>query len=606
MSLLKLKKKQAYALDVLKKKFNVFLSGEAGTGKSFVIDQFTNYLDAMGIKYVVCAPTGLAALNIGGTTLHRTFKLSTDLNDDTVDLKNVEEAEVIIIDEISMCRRDIFQYIARALLKFENPIEEYSLKRESKICRKKQIVVVGDFYQLPPVIGNKDRENIEKMKQQDDELGTDFYKHITNLPDTSYAFQCEEWESLNFRSIVLDEVVRQSDKDYIDNLNKIRRGDAEGLEFIKNESHKEEIKNAIFLTSKNRDAENINQNNLDKIKGKEQIFYAEENGEVSESDKPVPKYLKFKIGARVMSVVNVTQKDKEETHTVVVNGMMGNIINLTSDSVTVRFDDGYVHKFEKYKWSIKGFEKVKVKDPLTGKENEKMVLAEVGYYRQIPLKLAWAITVHKSQGQTYEAVNLNPDCFCDGQLYVALSRAKDLKKLYLTQPISTKFLKTSMDVKEFYERIETGSAKKEYNESIDVEVQSVQQEESTSSTVGVQVVNNLEDVAIALDDTSSTIKELNPEEIIKDLQKTIDALNKEVSRLKYELEQAKSRHIDTTKEVSEPIIDNKPVANNNTKTDIDIEKVLRLKKHGLAVSHIARMCKTDVATINKALSKHNK
>ena len=104
MSLLKLKKKQAYALDVLKKKFNVFLSGEAGTGKSFVIDQFTNYLDAMGIKYVVCAPTGLAALNIGGTTLHRTFKLSTDLNDDTVDLKNVEEAEVIIIDEISMCR----------------------------------------------------------------------------------------------------------------------------------------------------------------------------------------------------------------------------------------------------------------------------------------------------------------------------------------------------------------------------------------------------------------------------------------------------------------------------------------------------------------------
>ena len=81
-----------------------------------------------------------------------------------------------------------------------------------------------------------------------------------------------------------------------------------------------------------------------------------------------------------MSVVNVTQKDKEETHTVVVNGMMGNIINLTSDSVTVRFDDGYVHKFEKYKWSIKGFEKVKVKDPLTGKENEKMVLAEVGFY----------------------------------------------------------------------------------------------------------------------------------------------------------------------------------------------------------------------------------
>ena len=172
-----LKKKQSYALDILKKGFNVFLSGEAGTGKSFVVDQFTAYLDKIGKKYVVCAPTGLAALNVGGATLHRTFKLSIDIGDPQIDLKNVEEAEVIIIDEISMCRRDIFQYIAGALIEFANPIEEFDIKRESKICRKKQIVVVGDFYQLPPVLGKADRARITKALEHDEKCGTDTYKH---------------------------------------------------------------------------------------------------------------------------------------------------------------------------------------------------------------------------------------------------------------------------------------------------------------------------------------------------------------------------------------------------------------------------------------------
>lgn len=446
-----LKKRQKEAIEVFKKGYNLFLSGEAGTGKSFVIEEIISYLNKENIKYVVCAPTGLAALNVEGATIHRTFKLSTDLADNQVDLKNVEEAQVIIIDEISMCRRDVFQKVARALFDFENPLEEFEIERESRVCRKKQIVVVGDFFQLPPVLGNGDRKIIQQIKEQKLEL----YNHIADLEEKIYAFQCEEWNKFNFKNIILNEVVRQSDKDYIDNLNKIRKGEAEGLEFIKKESCKQEIKNAIYLTSKNKDAEAINKNNLDKIKKEEYTYWAEEDGEVADSDKPVSKFLKFKVGARVMSVVNIVEKDKED-NTVVVNGMMGTVADLTEDTVTVEFDNGYIHKFEKYKWSIKGFKEVQEQDKEEGKTVKKMVMSEIGSYRQIPLKLAWAITIHKSQGQTYEAVNLNPNCFCEGQLYVALSRAKDLKKLYLTSSLRRSYLKTSPVVAEFYKKIEEG------------------------------------------------------------------------------------------------------------------------------------------------------
>lgn len=430
-----LKPKQKQALDLLKKGHNVFLSGEAGTGKSFVIEQFIDYLKERNIKYVVGAPTGLAALNVNGITLHRMFGLSTNILDTNATMKNVEEAEVIIIDEISMCRKDIFQKIVRAILRFENPIEEFSLKKEAKVCRKKQIVVVGDFFQLPPVLTDADLKIVNEHK----EFGIKLSK------DDVYAFQCKEWEKLKFKNIVLDEVVRQSDKDYIDNLNMIRRGDKNGLEFIENKSKKTKTRNAIYLCSKNKDAEQINTSNLEKIKNKEYIYWAEENGEVKAEDRATQKCLKLKKGARVMSLVNI----KED----VANGMIGTITDLSSKSVIVKFDNGIEHEFKKYKWEIKGFKKEKVKNK-EGQVEERAVVAEVGTFEQIPLKLAWAITIHKSQGQTYEAVNLNPDCFCEGQLYVALSRAKDLKKLHLISEIKSSYLKTSNVVKDFYKKIE--------------------------------------------------------------------------------------------------------------------------------------------------------
>lgn len=562
-----LKTKQKQALDLLKKGYNVFLSGEAGTGKSFVIEKFISYLNEENKKYVVCAPTGLAALNVEGATIHRTFKLSTDLADNQVELKNVEEAHVIIIDEISMCRRDVFQKVARALFEFENPLEEFELKRESRVCRKKQIVVVGDFFQLPPVIGNNDRRIIQQIKEQKLE---EIYNHITDLEEKLYAFQCEEWNKFNFKNIILDEVVRQSDEDYIDNLNKIRKGEVQGLEFIKNESCKQEIKNAIYLTSKNKDAESINQNNLDKIRKQEYTYCSEEDGEVAESDRPVSKFLRFKVGARVMSVVNIVEKDKEDD-AVVVNGMIGTVTDLTQDAVTVKFDNGYTHKFEKHKWSIKGFREVQAKE--NGEIVKKMVMSEIGSYRQIPLKLAWAITIHKSQGQTYEEINLNPNCFCEGQLYVALSRAKDLKKLYLTNPIRKNYLKTSDVVKEFYEKLEV-----DFEEILEDEKESPSIKVNKSEEyIEMKIPKNLEKEVLRI--LQGNVNIINADE------SKIKALEDKIKRLEADLEKSNRRRSKISKDKE--------------------QQILELRKRGLGMNRIAKVVGVGDGTVTRVLTDYN-
>ena len=630
-----LKRKQSYALKLLKEGENVFLSGEGGTGKSFVIQEFITYLDGKGVKYTVCAPTGLASLHIGGATLHRTFKLSTDLGDNEVDLKNVEESEVIIIDEISMCRRDIFQYIANALFAFENSLEELPIEQEAKVVRKKQIVVVGDFFQLPPVLGKQDRKSLEVMRKQDEEMGTDFYKHITDLDKRMYPFQCEEWDTFNFKCIVLDEVVRQNDKDYIDNLNKVRRGDPQGLEFIKENSAKDEIKDAIFLTARNADADNLNQKNLDKIKEKPYTYYAETVGEGSEADKAAPAFLKLKKGARVMSVVNI--KDKNETIDI-VNGLCGTVTSLDEDSVTVKFDDGQRHTFEKYKWSVKGYEEQTVIEK--GKEVKKVVLSEIGVYRQIPLKLSYAITIHKSQGQSYDCVNLDPDCFAEGQLYVALSRAKVLDKLYLTKALRKEFLKTSEVVKEFYKRIELEQQKEGMEKLVEKEVAITEVEEkeelSLLQKIGAEI-DAIEDEIPVIHETDKITQEEAPgtdsEEYInmnipKSFQKEVlsiledgyanqvNRLNKYAENLERDLTKAeasnakkniKIRRLEKQlEELTQELEKLKASSGRRPKISKDIEfKIIELRKLGMSMNRIATRVGVGDGTVKRILNDNN-
>lgn len=546
---MQLKKKQKHALDMLKQGYNVFLSGEAGTGKSFVIERFKEYLEENNVKYVVGAPTGLAALNVGGITLHRMFGLSINILDFGATMKNVEEAEVLIIDEISMCRKDIFQKIARAIFSFENPIQEFSIEKERKVCRKKQIVVVGDFFQLPPILTDTDAETIKQYPEYKIELSK----------DDLYAFQCIEWENFNFKNVVLNEVVRQTDKEYIDNLNMIRQGNEKGLDFIQKKSKKTKTKNAIYLCSTNKDAEQLNQYNLKKIRDREYEYWAEETGEVTSSDRATQKCLKLKVGARVMSLVNV----KED----VVNGMVGAITRLTKDSVCVKFDNGIEHEFEKYKWEIQGFKKAKIQNQDNGKIEEKTVITSIGEFRQIPLKLAWAITIHKSQGQTYEAVNLNPiGCFAEGQLYVALSRAKDLKKLHLISKLQSSYLKTSEVVKEFYTKIEKES--QEFREVV----------EKQEEYVSIEIPKSLEKAVL-------NFIENGVDNIVSN--KEIKALHNEIEDLRGEIEKLKAS------------------AGRRPKIDKEVEKkIIELRIQKIGMNRIAKMVGCGDGTVRRVIQEN--
>lgn len=524
-----LKKKQKQAIEILKSGQNVFLSGEAGTGKSYVIEQFIKYLDKIGKKYAVAAPTGLAAQNLGGVTLHRTFGLPIGPLTQPGNMKNIKSAEVLIIDEISMCRVDLFRAIANALFSFQNK-QEWEGEEEEEVVRVKQLVVVGDFFQLPPVLTEKDAELLQINQDQ------------------AYAFCCPEWERFNFRSIVLDEVIRQTERDFIENLNKIRVGDSTGLNFISNNSTPKKLTKAIALCGRNKDAERLNESSLKKLKSKEFIYYANIEGEVKKEDMATLEQLKLKKNARVMCLVNRGEN--------IANGMMGKITGLNSESVTVQFDNGEEMEFEPYKWSIKGYVKKKGKD---GKE--KIEEAEIGSFTQIPLKLAYAITIHKSQGQTYEAVNLDPDCFAVGQLYVGLSRVKTLKKLYLTQSLQKSYLKTSEAVKSFY----SGLGNTQLREVKEIKF------------ITMSIPENLKEAVIGLLE--------NRESIIQNQEK--EQLESQIECLKKELEQLKAsakRRPKISKEIE--------------------ERIITLRKEGMGMNKIAKEVKCGDGTVRRVIKDY--
>lgn len=622
-----LTKKQREALKLLKKGENVFLSGEGGTGKSYVIEQFTNYLENENINYVVCAPTGLAALNVGGSTLHRTFKLSIELGSKDIDLKNVERAKVIIIDEISMCRRDIFQTIARALKDFEEPpefMDEADIEKEKTICRKKQIVLVGDFFQLPPFLGDNDKKILNKVKEG--EIDEYYYKGVLDLEEKIFPFQCEEWDYFGFENVVLDEVVRQKDKEYINNLNLVRRGDEKGLKFIRKESSTQEMKKGIYLTAKNADADNLNRNNLDKIDSEQYTYWSEEEGIVSNSDKPVADRLDLKKGARVMCVVNVQDKDKSQEEDEdeedlkfadgIVNGMCGTVRSLTAKSVTVDFDNGQSFKFEKYKWSIKGFKRIKVNE--NGKLVEKTVMDEIGTYKQIPLKLAWAITIHKSQGQSYDEVNLDPRCFAEGQLYVALSRAKDIKKLHLTKRLNNNYLMTSEVVKQFYKKIEMPQIPKKpkkeppkEKEFVEVDFREVFEDEKV-----VEITKTQEKTSTTKANANKELVENFKKEQIKDFEVEEEYIFMKIPR---SLEKVVERVLNGEVNINSQSEDIKALEDKIKSLEQELEKanrrrskipklkeqeILELRKQGFGMNKIAKLVGVGDGTVRRVLADY--
>lgn len=399
---------------------NVFLTGGAGTGKSFVLQLFINEMEKQNKNVIVCAPTGIAAINIQGVTIHRCFQVSPEpqvIKHIKRVPQVVKESDIIVIDEISMCRIDLFDFVVRTIMK----AEENSLSR-------KQIVVVGDFFQLPPVTTDNDLEVLKEIYEN-------YHK--------GYAFESTNWQDLNFQTVELKQVIRQKNPEFIHELNKARIGDYSCVSYFNTHCQKTLFENGIILTATNRKAEQINHDRLSKIPYKAKVYHSRIVGDVKNSDKPTLDELHLKIGARVMVLINDTEQNLYQ------NGSFGKVYKLEDESVTVILDTNKtLVTFSYHEWAIENYVLSKRKEGDI--EDNHLSKEKVGAFYQIPLKLAYAITMHKSQGQTYDQVNLIPYSFDNGQLYVALSRVKSIEGLCLINQLRQENLICSQEVKDFY------------------------------------------------------------------------------------------------------------------------------------------------------------
>lgn len=398
---------QERAIKLLDAGYNVFLTGKAGTGKSFLVDYFVAKHSEKNI--VKCAPTGVAALNIEGATIHRTFGVPVRLlghndvcsSNDKLDV--LKKADVILIDEISMCRIDVFEYVIR------------SLNRVG--IRNKQLILVGDFYQLPPVLTPADTPTFNQL-----------------YGDRLYAFESDLWYSSNLLTIELTEVKRQNEKRFLDSLSNIREGIPDFSIFqIANRADD----NAVSLCPTKAKVKEINDGHLRQLPNHKH-YMASIMGNVLESDMVADKELVLAEDARIIMLVN-------DTGGRWVNGTMGTITELSDNHITVQIDNGGECRVDPYTWSIKEY--VLEEDEET--REKRVVEKEIGSFTQFPLKLAWAITIHKSQGQTYDKVNIYNGFFANGQMYVALSRCKTLNGIHTMGNLIPSQLMCSLSVKNF-------------------------------------------------------------------------------------------------------------------------------------------------------------
>lgn len=439
---------------------SLFLTGKAGTGKS----TFLRYISqTTKKKHVILAPTGIAAINVGGSTLHSFFKLPfypllpndnrysvrnlrKTLKYNSEKIKLIKEVELIIIDEISMVRADIIDFIDKIL-------RVYAQNMRVPFGGK-QLLLVGDMYQLEPVLKEDERALLQP-----------FYP-------SKFFFDAHVFREMQLVCIELQKVYRQSDPLFISILDHIRTSNATQADLsILNQrvgSNNDEAADALAITlSTHRDTvDYINQQHLQQLPGQPTVFYGIIEGEFPENNLPTPMKLEIKTGAQVLFVKN----DREKRW---VNGTLGTVIGMGDESdglIYVRTEQGEDVDVEQEIWS-------NVRYTYNEKE-QKIEEEEIGNFRQFPIRLAWAITIHKSQGLTFNQVNidLSGGVFAGGQTYVALSRCRSLEGINLEAPIKKEnifispaiksFAKTYNDQQSLDKALQQSKADKQYHDAV--------------------------------------------------------------------------------------------------------------------------------------------
>jgi guanylate kinase len=406
---------------------NIFLTGKAGTGKTTFLHNLRKITPK---RMVVVAPTGVAAINAGGVTIHSFFQLSfapaipesiqpRSSQSQTEGYKRkfsrekinlIKCIDLLVIDEISMVRADVLDSIDEVLRKYRN---------RSKPFGGVQLLMIGDLHQLSPVI--KETE----------------WNILKNYYNSIYFFDSLALKNSNSVSIELKEIFRQSDEHFIALLNKVRDNkiDQETVDEINSRFitgfKANDNEGFITLTTHNANAYEMNQIKLKEIKSESHFFSADVFGDFPNYNFPTDQDLELKVGAQVMFIKNDSNPGKEY-----YNGKIGKITNIDEDFVYVKCPH------DKYEITVGKVEWENVKYSLN--ENTKEISEEVvGSFTQIPLKLAWAITIHKSQGLTFEKVIIDANAaFAFGQVYVALSRCRTFEGIVLSTPISISGIKT--------------------------------------------------------------------------------------------------------------------------------------------------------------------
>lgn len=417
---------------------NLLITGKAGTGKTTILKRIYRVLTLSRKQVAVVAPTGIAAKNAGGVTIHSFFNIKPGPWLPESKLTNIEEIKwntkqiikslkVLIIDEISMVRCDLMDQVDNVLRK---------VRSTNKPFGGVQLILFGDLFQLMPVVTDEDQKIIEKVYE------------------TPYFFSSKSLSKIQINIVNLIKVFRQENKRFINILNSIRKGNISPFELCEiNErfsaKHADEnITEGIRLVTHNQQADRYNKKKLECLPGKEIIYTAvvksatgdRRDACIDRKEWPTDFYLHLKRGARVMFIRN----DNECKN--YVNGTLGTVLEVHVDWVKVKKDDGLTVAVSSCSWLFEKYRYDKI--------SKQIYREPYAYFYQLPLRLAWSVTVHKSQGLTFDTLYVDlSKSFTYGQVYVALSRCRTLEGIHLIKRLIPDNIKTDPKVIKFYKEI---------------------------------------------------------------------------------------------------------------------------------------------------------